>query len=51
MMKVLYVRVPAELHDYVTELARESGLPVSKVVEAILRRAYTDGVSVTAAVS
>ena len=48
MMKVLYVRVPAELHDYVNELAREGGLPVSKVVEAILRRAFEAGMSVSA---
>ena len=48
MAKILYVRIPDDLHIYVTELAEESKLPVARVVEAILRRAYQDGVSVTA---
>jgi hypothetical protein len=48
MAKILYVRIPDELHDYVTELAEESKLPVARVVEAILSRARADGVSVTA---
>lgn len=39
MTKVLYARIPVDLHDAVTEVSERTGVPMSAVVTEILSRA------------
>jgi hypothetical protein len=43
MSKVIYAKVPDEVHAYLLEAAEEAGLPVNKTLEAIIRSAHAAG--------
>lgn len=45
--KTLYARVQDANHDYVTGQAAASGLPVARILDAILEHARQQGWSVT----
>ena len=39
MSKVIYARVPDDIHAYITRLADEGCMPMAKVIEALVRGA------------
>lgn len=43
MTKVIYARVADDVHEYLTAAAAESGLSVSRTVEALVRGARDQG--------
>lgn len=48
---VLYVRISADLLEWIREQAGTTGVPMAKVTDALLRWAHDQGATVTGAIA